>query len=96
MVLHEDSDMSGQIPAVLYGPKTEVCSAFCEQKRSRHCFLRKGRIGQVVLNLVILNNERRNIHQACNDKGASTPPGFPKFSYISTSMKLQNGSKDHS
>ena len=46
---------AGQIPAVLYGPKTE--SVLLSVNRNNFdLVLKKGRIGQIILNLVIQNN----------------------------------------
>lgn len=47
--------MSGQIPAVLYGPKTESV-LLSVNKNDLELLFKKGGIGQVVLNLVIQKN----------------------------------------
>ncbi len=47
--------MSGQIPAVLYGPKTEAV-LLSVNKGDLELLFKKGGIGQVVLNLVIQKN----------------------------------------
>jgi large subunit ribosomal protein L25 len=47
--------MSGQIPAVLYGPKTESV-LLSVNKSDLELLFKKGGIGQVVLNLVIQKN----------------------------------------
>ena len=47
--------MSGQIPAVLYGPKTETV-LLSVNKSDLELLFKKGGIGQVVLNLVIQKN----------------------------------------
>lgn len=47
--------MSGQIPAVLYGPKTEPV-LLSVNKNDLELLFKKGGIGQVVLNLVIQKN----------------------------------------
>ncbi|HSQ85042.1 MAG TPA: 50S ribosomal protein L25/general stress protein Ctc [Desulfobacterales bacterium] len=47
--------MSGQIPAVLYGPKTEAVPLSVD-KNDLELLFKKGGIGQVVLNLVIQKN----------------------------------------
>jgi len=47
--------MSGQIPAVLYGPKTESVLLSVD-KSDLELLFKKGGIGQVVLNLVIQKN----------------------------------------
>jgi large subunit ribosomal protein L25 len=47
--------MSGQIPAVLYGPKTEAV-LLSVNKNDLDLLFKKGGIGQVVLNLVIQKN----------------------------------------
>ena len=47
--------MSGQIPAVLYGPKTETV-LLSVNKNDLELLFKKGGIGQVVLNLVIQKN----------------------------------------
>ncbi|MGB5993560.1 MAG: 50S ribosomal protein L25/general stress protein Ctc [Desulfobacterales bacterium] len=47
--------MSGQIPAVLYGPKTESV-LLSVNKHDLELLFKKGGIGQVVLNLVIQKN----------------------------------------
>ena len=47
--------MSGQIPAVLYGPKTEPVLLSVD-KNDLELLFKKGGIGQVVLNLVIQKN----------------------------------------
>jgi large subunit ribosomal protein L25 len=47
--------MSGQIPAVLYGPKTEPVLISVD-KSDLELLLKKGGIGQIVLNLVIKKN----------------------------------------
>jgi large subunit ribosomal protein L25 len=47
--------MSGQIPAVLYGPKTEAV-LLSVNKNDLELLFKKGGIGQVVLNLVIQKN----------------------------------------
>ena len=47
--------MSGQIPAVLYGPKTEPV-LLSVNKSDLELLFKKGGIGQVVLNLVIQKN----------------------------------------
>jgi large subunit ribosomal protein L25 len=46
---------AGQIPAVLYGPKTESV-LLSVNKSDFDLILKKGRIGQLILNLVIQNN----------------------------------------
>jgi len=47
--------MSGQIPAVLYGPKTDSVLLSVNKSDLEQVF-KKGGIGQVILNLVIQNN----------------------------------------
>jgi len=47
--------MSGQIPAVLYGPKTETV-LLSVNKSDLELLFKKGGIGQVILNLVIQKN----------------------------------------
>jgi large subunit ribosomal protein L25 len=47
--------MSGQIPAVLYGPKTEPV-LLSVNKSDLELVFKKGGIGQVILNLIIQNN----------------------------------------
>ena len=47
--------MSGQIPAVLYGPKTETVPLSVD-KSDLELLFKKGGIGQIVLNLVIQKN----------------------------------------
>jgi large subunit ribosomal protein L25 len=47
--------MSGQIPAVLYGPKTEPVLLSVD-KNDLELLFKKGGIGQIVLNLVIQKN----------------------------------------
>jgi len=46
---------TGQIPAVLYGPKTESV-LLSVNKKDLDLVLKKGRSGQIILNLVIQNN----------------------------------------
>jgi len=46
---------TGQIPAVLYGPKTESV-LLSVNKNDLDLVLKKGRSGQIILNLVIQNN----------------------------------------
>ena len=46
---------AGQIPAVLYGPKTESV-LLSVNRNDFDLVLKKGRIGQIILNLVIQNN----------------------------------------
>ena len=49
--------------------------------------LKKGRIGQIILNLVIQNNGE-TLTTTRHDKGTPNPSGFTELSCISISMKL--------
>jgi len=55
--------MSGQIPAVLYGPKTEPVLLSVDKSDLEQVF-KKGGIGQVILNLVIQQNGEKTTRPA--------------------------------
>ena len=72
--------MSGQIPAVLYGPKTESV-LLSVNKSDLELLFKKGGIGQVVLNLVIQKNGEKTTRPAMI-KELQTHPVSRNFIHI--------------
>ena len=72
--------MSGQIPAVLYGPKTETV-LLSVNKSDLELLFKKGGIGQVVLNLVIQKNGEKTTRPAMI-KELQTHPVSRNFIHI--------------
>jgi len=72
--------MSGQIPAVLYGPKTDSV-LLSVNKRDLEQVFKKGGIGQVILNLVIQKNGETSTRPAMI-KELQTHPVSRNFIHI--------------